>query len=132
MDVQVRASSTSPTLLVVDDDAGILTALSNLLEDEGYKVIAAENGKRGLELVEAGLRPSAIILDLMMPVMDGWDFRAEQLRDPAIRETPVIVLTATGFSRQTIRDQFGGVEYLPKPPPTGHLLDTLRRVCGAH
>lgn len=130
MDAQLGASL--PTLLVVDDDAGIVTALSSLLEDEGYKVIAAENGKRGLELVEAGLRPSAIILDLMMPVMDGWDFRAEQLRDPAIRDTPVIVLTATGFSRQTIRDQFGGVEYLPKPPPTGNLLDTLRRVCGAH
>ena len=100
MDAQVSASP--PTLLVVDDDANIARALSNLLEDEGYRVVAAENGRRGLELVEEGLRPSAIILDLMMPVMDGWDFRAEQLKDPAIRDTPVIVLTATGFSRRTI------------------------------
>ena len=130
MDAQVSASP--PTLLVVDDDANIARALSNLLEDEGYRVVAAENGRRGLELVEEGLRPSAIILDLMMPVMDGWDFRAEQLKDPAIRDTPVIVLTATGFSRRTIREQFGGVEYFPKPPPTDHLLDTLRRVCAAH
>lgn len=116
-------------MLVVDDDASIAAALSDLLEAEGYRVIAAENGRRGLELVEAGLRPSAIILDLMMPVMDGWDFRAEQMRDPAIRETPVIVLTATGFSRRTIRDQLGGVESLPKPPAPDHLLDMLRRVC---
>jgi|tagenome__1003787_1003787.scaffolds.fasta_scaffold20545744_2 CheY-like chemotaxis protein len=130
MDARLLASA--PTLLLVDDDANIARALSNLLEDEGYRVVAAENGKRGLELVEAGLRPNAIILDLMMPVMDGWDFRAEQLKDPAIRETPVIVLTATGFSRRTIREQFGGVEYLAKPPSTDHLLDTLRRVCAAH
>jgi CheY-like chemotaxis protein len=130
--MDARAPASAPTLLVVDDDANIARALSNLLEDEGYRVVAAENGKRGLELVEAGLRPNAIILDLMMPVMDGWDFRAEQLKDPAIRETPVIVLTATGFSRKTIREQFGGVEYLAKPPSTDHLLDTLRRVCAAH
>jgi len=130
--MDARSSASAPTLLVVDDDANIARALSNLLEDEGYRVVAAENGKRGLELVEAGLRPNAIILDLMMPVMDGWDFRAEQLKDPAIRETPVIVLTATGFSRRTIREQFGGVEYLAKPPSTDHLLDTLRRVCAAH
>jgi CheY-like chemotaxis protein len=130
--MDARAPASPPTLLVVDDDANITRALSNLLEDEGYRVVAAENGKRGLELVEAGLRPNAIILDLMMPVMDGWDFRAEQLKDPAIRETPVIVLTATGFSRRTIREQFGGVEYLAKPPSTDHLLDTLRRVCAAH
>jgi len=130
MDAQLPAST--PTLLVVDDDANISRALSNLLEGEGYRVISAENGKRGLELVEAGLRPDAIILDLMMPVMDGWDFRAEQLKDPAICETPVIVLTATGFSRRTIREQFGWVEYIPKPPPPDHLLDTLRRVCAPH
>jgi CheY-like chemotaxis protein len=130
--MDARASASAPTILVVDDDANIARALSNLLEDEGYRVVAAENGKRGLELVEAGLRPNAIILDLMMPVMDGWDFRAEQLKDPAIRETPVIVLTATGFSRRTIREQFGGVECLAKPPSTDHLLDTLRRVCAAH
>ena len=130
--MDARSPASGPTLLVVDDDANIARALSNLLEDEGYRVVAAENGKRGLELVEAGLRPNAIILDLMMPVMDGWDFRAEQLKDPAIRETPVIVLTATGFSRRTIREQFGGVEYLAKPPSTDHLLDTLRRVCAAH
>ena|SRR5581483_3125310 len=130
MDAQSPASP--PTLLVVDDDANIARALSNLLEDEGYQVVAAENGKRGLELIDAGLRPSAIILDLMMPVMDGWDFRAEQLRSPAIRETPVIILSATGFSRRTIHAQFGGVEYLPKPPPTDHLLQMLRRVCAPH
>ncbi len=127
MDPQLSAST--PTLLVVDDDANVARSLSNLLEDEGYRVVAAENGRRGLDLVEAGLRPNAIILDLMMPVMDGWDFRAEQLKDPAIRDTPVIVLTATGFSRKTIREQFGRVECLLKPPSTDHLLDTLRRVC---
>jgi two-component system response regulator MprA len=127
MDAQLAAAT--PTLLVVDDDANIARALSNLLEDEGYRVVAAENGKRGLELVDAGLRPSAIILDLMMPEMDGWDFRAAQMKSPAIRETPVIVLTATGFSRRTIREQFGGVEYLLKPPSTDHLLEMLRRVC---
>jgi CheY-like chemotaxis protein len=121
-------SASLDPVLVVDDDHAITSALLELLESEGYRAVSAENGKRALELVEAGLRPSAIILDLMMPVMDGWDFRFQQLQHQAIRDTPVVILTATGFSRHTIRIQFGDVELVPKPPPADGLLAALKRV----
>jgi CheY-like chemotaxis protein len=126
------AASVGIRLLLVEDDASIRSALGDMLEDEGFTVTTAVNGREALDVLHHGPPPEVIVLDLMMPVMDGWDFRAEQLKDPAIRETPVIVLTATGFSRRTIREQFGGVECLPKPLPTDDLLDTLRRVCTPH
>ncbi len=65
----------------------------------------------------------------MMPVMDGWDFRQEQLADPALRDIPVLIVTATGFSAETVRAQFGEVELLSKPVPWGDLLEILERVC---
>jgi CheY-like chemotaxis protein len=84
--------------MVVEDDADILRAVVQVLEDEGYAVTAAENGRVALAALRApGARPPCVILlDLMMPVMDGWAFRAEQLRDPALASIPVIVLTADG------------------------------------
>ena len=85
-------------VLVVEDDPDILRALVQALEDEGYAVRAAENGRAALAALRApGARlPCVILLDLMMPVMDGWAFRAEQLRDPLLAEIPVVVLTADG------------------------------------
>jgi CheY-like chemotaxis protein len=70
-----------------------------------------------------------VLLDLMMPVMDGWDFRTEQLKNPATRDIPVFILTAAGFSDQTIRAQFGNVPFVPKPPPHDALLAMVRRLC---
>jgi CheY-like chemotaxis protein len=120
---------TANTVLIVDDDPDIRSALQELLEDEGYQVVGAENGKTALAYVEAGLRPCAIVLDIMMPVMDGWDFRAQQLQNAAIRNTPVVVITAAGFSSDTIRRQFGEVEFVAKPPPLDSLLAAVRRAC---
>jgi CheY-like chemotaxis protein len=83
-------------ILVVEDDVGILKAIMQVLEDEGYPVRGAANGRVALDLLRApGARlPRVILLDLMMPVMDGWAFRAEQLRDPALAGIPVVLLTA--------------------------------------
>ena len=78
-------------------------------------------------MLRNGLRPSVILLDLMMPVMDGWDFRHEQLHDPTLKDIPVIVVTATGFSADTIRGQFGNVDVLPKPVPYFDLLGFIDR-----
>ncbi|HVX93287.1 MAG TPA: response regulator [Polyangia bacterium] len=91
-------SSGCQGILVIEDDVDILRAVVQVLEDEGHTVRAAENGRAALALLrapDAGL-PCVILLDLMMPVMDGWAFRAEQLRDPALAHIPVIVLTADG------------------------------------
>jgi CheY-like chemotaxis protein len=94
------------------------------------EVAAASNGREALRMLRDGLRPSAIILDLMMPVMDGWDFRHEQLRDPTLKDIPVVVITATGFSDNTVRMQLGEVALLPKPVPYLDLLAFIGRASG--
>src|SRR5690242_7123757 len=85
----------SRTLLVVEDDADVREALIEVLADHGYFALAAANGREALEILRAeGPRPSVILLDIMMPVMDGQQFRAAQLEDPELAAIPVIVLSA--------------------------------------
>ena len=83
-------------VLVVDDDEGIRDSIHNLLEDEGYRVVSAANGQRAFEVIQTRGRPRLILLDLMMPVMDGGEFRSRQLADPAIADIPVVLITAAG------------------------------------
>ena len=116
------------TVLIVDDDLPVRTALKELFETEGYAVALAANGRAALNHLRKGLRPSVILLDLMMPVMDGWDFRNEQLADPALKDIPVVILTAAGFSAETVRAQFGDIPFVPKPPPHTGLLDVVKRL----
>jgi CheY-like chemotaxis protein len=116
-------------VLIVDDDSAVRTALKELFETEGYAVAVAANGRAALNHLSAGLRPCVVLLDLMMPVMDGWDFRTEQLRDPSLTQIPVCILTAAGFSNQTIRTQFGNIPFVPKPPPHDELLAMVHRIC---
>jgi CheY-like chemotaxis protein len=119
----------SQTVLVVDDDPDITDELGELLESEGYGVAAAPNGLAALGQLRRGLRPCVILLDLMMPVMDGWDFRAQQLKDPELRDIPVVIITAAGFSEASVKAQFGDIAFVPKPPPADGLLATVKRLC---
>ncbi|HXT95924.1 MAG TPA: response regulator [Polyangia bacterium] len=119
-------------ILLVEDDDAIRVSLAEGLRESGLKVALAENGRQALELLRSEPHPSAIVLDLMLPVMDGWDFRHEQLRDPALRDIPVVIITATGFTAKTIRTQLGDVEVLAKPIRQAELLDVLNRACVRH
>lgn len=83
-------------ILIVDDDAGSRKALAEVLTDEGYSVAMASDGADGLTYLRQGHRPRVILLDLMMPGIDGWDFRAEQKRDAALADIPVIAISAAG------------------------------------
>jgi CheY-like chemotaxis protein len=121
-------SEPTDTVLVVDDDSAVRTALKELFETEGYTVAVAANGRAALNHLGGGLRPCVVLLDLMMPVMDGWDFRTEQLKDPALKQIPVCILTAAGFSDATIRTQFGNIPFVPKPPPHDELLAMVARI----
>jgi len=114
--------------LLVEDDAAISDSLSEALREDGWDVETAANGRDALKVLREGLRPCVIFLDLMMPVMDGWDFRHEQLRDPALKDIPVVVVTAAGFSREMIRAQFGKVDVFPKPVPYRQLLEILSSI----
>lgn len=83
-------------ILLVDDDVGSRMALANVLRDEGFIVDAVEDGSAALEHLRASPPPRLIVLDLMMPGMDGWDLRHEQKRDPKLAHIPVIAVSAAG------------------------------------
>src|SRR5204862_4129108 len=86
-----------PLVMVVDDDDDIRETLAGLLEDEGYEVAAFPTGRDALDALQGGMAPRVILLDLMMPVMDGAEFRRAQLADPALASIPVILITAAGL-----------------------------------
>ena len=117
-------------MLLVDDDFAILDGVSEFLESEGFLVVSASNGLDALNQLRSGLHVDVIVLDVMMPMMDGWDFRAEQLADPSLRDTPVVVISACGFTRDTLQHQFKAYDVLSKPLELGHFLKTVRVVCG--
>ncbi len=81
------------SVLVVDDDADIRDALSILLEDEGYTVATARDGRDALEIADS-IHPDVVLLDLMMPVMSGWQVLTAMKRSQALRTIPVVVMTA--------------------------------------
>ena len=88
--------SRSPDILLIEDDADLADAIVEVLQTEGYRVSYAADGKDALDLLANGTSPDLILLDMMMPNMNGWEFRAAQLRDPTLARIPVIVLSATG------------------------------------
>lgn len=80
--------------MIVDDDKDVREAVHELLEASGYQVRACQNGTEALELISSGPRPCLILLDLMMPVSDGWKFREAQRRVPELLEIPILVMSA--------------------------------------
>jgi CheY-like chemotaxis protein len=92
-------------------------------------VVAASDGQAALDELRRGLRPCVILLDLMMPGMNGWDFRRRQMSDDDLKDLPVVVMTAGAFSTTAVRDQLGEVDLVPKPPSLPQLLDAIRRHC---
>jgi CheY-like chemotaxis protein len=113
-------------VLIVDDDPDIRDSLREVLEDEGYEVATVANGREALDHLKASSpRPCVILLDLMMPVMDGWQFRKEQKQDPAIANIPLIVITATG-KRPVLID---ADELVMKPLDLGRLFEAIERYC---
>ena len=82
-------------ILIVEDDPGSRRALANVLQDRGYTVTSASTATQALDLVREH-PPGLIVLDLMLPDMEGWDFRLEQKKDPAIASIPVIGVSAVG------------------------------------
>ena len=88
---------TTCTVFVVEDDVDTRDMLGKFLELEGFRVEVASNGQQALERLASGVHPCVILLDLMMPVMDGWQFRRHQARHQEIAEIPVIVVSAASL-----------------------------------
>jgi len=113
-------------VLLVEDDVDVREAVTDTLEDAGYRVIAARHGQEALELLRnGGPRPCLILLDLMMPVMDGWQFRDLQSKDPALADIPVVALSAHGGLHA-----LGAADHLRKPVQLRALMDVVERFCG--
>lgn len=116
------------TILVVDDDPDIRDIVADILSDEGYRAYSAENGRQALHMLRAGLRPDLILLDMMMPELDGWGFRAEQRRCADLAGIPVVLFTAHELPVNAAEEmQVAGL--LKKPIRLAQLLDAVRRHC---
>jgi two-component system response regulator MprA len=113
-------------VLVVEDDPDISSMLVEVLDLEGYRTATAANGREALNLLHAGLRPRLILLDLMMPELNGWQFRAAQLEDPRLAEIPVVVLSANVAAAQR-GDGLAQVPGLRKPVDVAELVAAVDR-----
>jgi len=116
------------SVLVVEDDPELLHSLSEVLQSEGYGVARARHGLEALGRLRGGTRPSVILLDLMMPIMNGWQFRYEQRQDSDLSRIPVVVVSAKSDSRQHA-EWLEADGYISKPIDLNVLLGTLSRYC---
>jgi CheY-like chemotaxis protein len=115
-----------PRILIVEDDADIRESLTVALEWEGFEVFSAANGREGIEALAVLPAPCLILLDLMMPVMNGWEFAAALGTEPRLATIPIVVVSA--FSERG--EAIAAKAFLSKPIALDLLLDLAERYCG--
>jgi CheY-like chemotaxis protein len=120
-----RTDRPAPTILIIEDDPDFRFAISQIVRDEGYRVETAPDGKAALDKLRWGLRPRLILLDLRMGIMNGWDFRTEQKKDPALAGIPVVAMTSGNWKQGDLNDFTARAE---KPID----LDQLRAILDQH
>lgn len=113
---------TSGAILVVEDDASTREGMLALLQNEGYKVSSAKNGQEALDLLEGGLRPAIMLIDLMLPEVSGWDLLRYVHADPVLKFIPTIVVTAAPDERTSVVADHVFV----KPVDIARLLTSIR------
>ena len=113
-------------VLIVEDDADLREMMAQLLTLEGFDAATVSNGREALEYLHEASTPNVILLDLMMPVMDGWEFRRRQQADPALAPVPVIVLSALDQARAS---NLKAEAFLKKPLDFDRLLSLVRAYC---
>jgi len=121
--MQDGLDNSSIPVLVVDDEPDLLDVMRFVLESEGFGVETARNGKEALERLGAGWSPGLVLLDLMMPVMNGWTFLDEVSKNPVLKGIPVVVLTASRAEGVP-----GAAVVLHKPVDLGLLIQTVERL----
>lgn len=115
-----------PCVLIVEDDEDVRGFMEVLIQAAGYDTCSAGNGKEGLEVLR-DQHPCVVLLDLMMPVMDGFQFRARQLQDPEIADVPVVCVSAV-YDRIQVNKRLG-LPCLPKPIDPDALIAEVVRLC---
>jgi CheY-like chemotaxis protein len=116
----------SSTVFIIEDDVDTREMLAKFLELEGYNVELASNGRQALDRLSDGADACVILLDLMMPVMDGWEFRRHQAQDQRLKAIPTIVVSAAGRDRMA---QIPADAYLSKPVDMDELLSRVSQFC---
>jgi CheY-like chemotaxis protein len=116
------------TVLLIDDNDDAREAVAFLIEKDGIRVVQARNGREALRQLDAGLSPTLILLDLLMPQLDGWAFRGEQRKLPGAADIPLVIYSGS----PTVADdatELGAAGWLQKPLDFDRLLELVRRLC---
>ncbi len=113
-------------VLVIEQNVDAREAIAAFLEGEGYHVVAAATGREALVQLGTSMIFCVVLLDLGMPLMDGWEFRAEQLDEPATASIPVVIVSLEGLLEQ---DETAPAALFPKPVGWGQLLETVQQHC---
>lgn len=125
-DVKVLNQHHIHPIMVIEDDDDIRELLKDVLEGEGYHLVTAANGAEGLDILSQIPKPCVILLDMMMPVMDGWTFSEETKKNLQYKNIPLLAITAFA-DKLAPKDRFYGV--LKKPLRMDLLLDLIRHHC---
>ena len=125
-----NAMGEQPQVLIVEDDPELLQGLASILEEEGFSLERASNGLEAIELLRKGLRPRLILLDLTMPIVNGWELRLYQQRDPELSSIPVVLITGGTYQRDEL-EWVRPAEVLSKPLDVTRLLALIREHCGS-
>ena len=120
----------SPCVMIVDDEPDIRSMIRMALELKGYQVVEASNGEDALQQLHRGLRPGLILLDLMMPQMNGWDFRARQMEHAELAQIPVLVFTGDIHVTREMAE-LGVAGYVKKPVGFHSLQAIVERHLGS-
>ncbi len=118
-------SDTRPQLLVVEDDDAARESLQALLEQRGYRVAVAENGREALRQLRAGKAPALILMDLLMPEMSGWEFLQVRAKEPSLQSVPVVVISAALDDSADLENVAG---YLRKPVDPTRMEELISRL----
>lgn len=117
------------TVLLVEDNDDLREMMALALQMAGNRVVCARNGQEALGVLQHRPRPCVILLDLMMPVMDGWTFRAALERDAHLSKIPVVVVSALGAD---VAGRLHATAVIPKPVDLDELLDVVCEYCDEH
>ena len=120
---------TAKLILIVEDDRDVAESVAEVLEISGYCTAIAANGREALDHLGTNDHPDLILLDMMMPVMNGWQFREEQRKVPALDSIPVVIVTADGDARGKA-NAIQAAGHVTKPVTIDSLLNEVERICG--